>query len=72
MTGAEALRQAVERLKEAGIDDPARDARRLLAHALDIAPGRLTLVLPEPLTDANRTGSLTSSAAVCRANRCRT
>ena len=54
MTGAEALRQAVAQLKEAGIDDPARDARRLLAHALDIAPGRVTLVLPDPLTEAQQ------------------
>ena len=54
MTGAEALRQAVAQLKEAGIDDPARDARRLLAHALDIAPGRVTLVLPDPITDAQQ------------------
>jgi release factor glutamine methyltransferase len=54
MTGAEALRKAVARLKEAGIDDPARDARRLLAHALDIAPDRVTLVLPDVISDAQQ------------------
>ncbi|OSQ44653.1 peptide chain release factor N(5)-glutamine methyltransferase [Marivita geojedonensis] len=51
MTGAEALRHAVARLKEAGIDDPARDARRLLAHVLEVPSGRLTLVLPDPLSE---------------------
>ena len=50
MTGAEALRAGVARLKAAGIDDPARDARRLMAHALGSDPGRLTLVLPDPIT----------------------
>jgi len=49
MTGAEALARAVPRLRAAGVDDPAGDARRLLAHALGIDPGRLTLHLPEPL-----------------------
>ncbi|MBL3566653.1 peptide chain release factor N(5)-glutamine methyltransferase [Rhodovulum sulfidophilum] len=48
-TGSVLLVGAVARLREAGIPDPARDARRLLAHALEIAPGRLTLVLPEPV-----------------------
>lgn len=49
MTGAEALRRGTSALRTAGIPDPARDARRLLAHALDIAAGRLTLVLPDGL-----------------------
>ena len=40
MSGTEALIQAVARLRTAGIDDPARDARRLLAHVLGVAPGR--------------------------------
>ncbi|MBK5924237.1 protein-(glutamine-N5) methyltransferase, release factor-specific [Rhodovulum sulfidophilum] len=48
-TGSVLLAGAVARLRKAGIPDPARDARRLLAHALEIAPGRLTLVLPEPV-----------------------
>lgn len=49
MTGAEALAAAARRLTAVGIPDAPHDARRLLAHALGIAPGRLTLVLPEPL-----------------------
>jgi release factor glutamine methyltransferase len=51
MTGTQALTQAVARLREAGIDDPARDARRIMAHVLGVAPGRLTLVLPDLITD---------------------
>jgi len=39
------LRHGVTLLKDAGIDDPARDARTLLAHALKIARGRLGLML---------------------------
>jgi len=49
MTGAELLARAVARLRAAGIPDAPRDARRLLAHALGIEPGRLTLVLPDPV-----------------------
>ena len=45
MTGAEALSAATRRLGEAGIDGAARDARRLLAHAMGIAPDRVTLIL---------------------------
>lgn len=36
-----ALRAAVARLAAAGVADPAGDARRLLEHALGLAPGRL-------------------------------
>jgi len=39
------LRRAVATLKTAGINDPARDARTLLAHALKIERGRLGLML---------------------------
>lgn len=53
MTGTEALAQAVRTLRAAGVAEPAGDARRLLAQALGIEPGRLTLVLPEPLSDAS-------------------
>ncbi|TCO70480.1 peptide chain release factor N(5)-glutamine methyltransferase [Rhodovulum euryhalinum] len=49
MTGSQALAAAVRRLADAGIPDAPRDARRLLAHALGIDPGRLTLILPDPL-----------------------
>ncbi|ARE39657.1 Protein-N(5)-glutamine methyltransferase PrmC [Rhodovulum sp. P5] len=52
MTGAEALSHAVARLRQAGIPDAPRDARRLLAHVLNIDPGRLTLILPDPVADA--------------------
>ena len=50
MTGSEALRAAVAVLRGVGIEDAARDARLLLAHALHIKADRVTLVLPEPLT----------------------
>jgi release factor glutamine methyltransferase len=36
MTGAEALRRAIPRLTEAGVEGAARDARRLLAHAMGL------------------------------------
>lgn len=50
ITGNEALGAAMRALAAAGVPDAARDARRLLAHAIGTAPGRLTLVLPEPLS----------------------
>lgn len=50
MTLAEALRAAVARLTAAGIEGAAGDARALLAYATGIAPGRLTLHLPDGLT----------------------
>lgn len=51
MNGNAALAAAVRRLREAGIPDAPRDARRLLAHALGIAPERLTLHLSEELPE---------------------
>ncbi|MCA2010037.1 peptide chain release factor N(5)-glutamine methyltransferase [Cereibacter sphaeroides] len=45
-----ALRDGTARLSEAGLADAPRDARQLLAHATGLAPDRLTLHLPEPLT----------------------
>lgn len=42
-----ALQGAVSRLRDAGIEDPAGDARRLLAHATDLPPERLTLHLDD-------------------------
>lgn len=52
-TDAAALLAAgVARLAAAGIDDAPRDARRLLAHALSIAPDRLALHLRDPADDA--------------------
>ncbi|MCW1934188.1 peptide chain release factor N(5)-glutamine methyltransferase [Pararhodobacter zhoushanensis] len=50
MTAAEALRTAVAQLAAAGVPDPARDARLLLAHAMGIAPDRVTLHLPDALS----------------------
>lgn len=48
-SGSELIAQAVARLRAAGVEDPARDARRLLAHAAGVEAGRLTLILPEPV-----------------------
>ena len=53
--GAGALRHAICRLRVAGIDDAAQDARRLLAFATGVPPDRLTLHLRDPLSpDAAR------------------
>ncbi|GHE05322.1 N5-glutamine S-adenosyl-L-methionine-dependent methyltransferase [Defluviimonas sp. 20V17] len=49
-TAAQALREANEILTLAGVADPARDSRRLLAHAMDLPPDRLSLHLPDPLS----------------------
>ncbi|MBD3677650.1 MAG: peptide chain release factor N(5)-glutamine methyltransferase [Rhodobacteraceae bacterium] len=51
MTAAEALREGAARLAEAGIEGAQRDARRLMAHALGIAPDRLSLVLRDPIPE---------------------
>jgi len=53
MTANEALRAALPRLQAAGIETAARDARVLLAYAMGIAPDRLTLHLPDTLSDQN-------------------
>lgn len=49
LTIAEALRAGIRELTAAGVPDPARDARLLLAHALQVPPDRLTLLLRDPL-----------------------
>ena len=49
-TGSVLLAQGVRQLNDAGVPDAPRDARRLLAHAVGIEAGRLTLILPEPVT----------------------
>lgn len=46
---AEALRAAVPRLAAAGLAEPAKDARYLMAHALQVPFDRLMLHLPDPL-----------------------
>lgn len=52
MTGAEALSQAIRDLRGAGVDDPARDARRLLAMAMGIDPARVTIHLHDGMSQA--------------------
>lgn len=49
LTVADALRTGIRELAAAGVPDPARDARLLLAHALEVPADRLTLLLPDPL-----------------------
>ena len=51
MKASDALRRAVPLLQEAGIEDGSRDARVLLAHALGIGHDRLTLKLPDEMTE---------------------
>lgn len=51
MIAQDALRRAVPLLREAGIEDAARDARVLLAHALGIGHDRLTLKLQDDMTE---------------------
>lgn len=48
MTVIEALREAAARLQAAGVEGAARDARRLLAHALGVAPDVLAGRLGDP------------------------
>lgn len=50
-TASALLPAATARLREAGVPDPARDARLLLAHALGVTPDRLTLALAEPVPE---------------------
>ncbi len=49
-TAAQAMVAATSRLRAAGVDDPARDARVLLAHAARIEASRVTLIAPEELS----------------------
>lgn len=49
MTAGEAIAAAAARLRAAGVENPARDARLLLAHAARIEAGRVTLIAPEEL-----------------------
>ncbi|ADO42808.1 peptide chain release factor N(5)-glutamine methyltransferase [Ketogulonicigenium vulgare] len=52
ITGNALIREAIAALNAAGVDGAARDARLLLAHALGVAPDRLTLVLPDVVNAA--------------------
>jgi len=49
-TAAQAMATAAARLRAAGVEDPARDARLLLAHAARIEASRITLIAPEELS----------------------
>lgn len=50
-TAASLLPAAVARLRSAGVADPPRDARLLLAHAMGIEPARLSLHLHDPIPE---------------------
>ena len=50
MTAAQAMAAAAARLRAAGVADPARDARMLLAHAARVDAARVTLIAPEDLS----------------------
>lgn len=49
ITAAQAMAKAAAKLRASGVDDPARDARILLAHAARIEASRVTLIAPEDL-----------------------
>ena len=51
LTAAQAMASAAARLRAAGVSDPARDARVLLAHAAKIEASRVTLIAPEELAE---------------------
>lgn len=65
-TAGAALAAAAARLRAAGVADPARDARLLLAHAARIDATRITLIAPEALSPeiAERFDALVSLRAV--------
>lgn len=48
-TAAQAMVAATARLRAAGVDDPARDARVLLAHAALVDASRITLIAPDDI-----------------------
>jgi release factor glutamine methyltransferase len=48
-TAAQAMVAATARLRAAGVPDPARDARVLLAHAAKVDASRVTLIAPEDI-----------------------
>lgn len=66
MTAAEAMLAAMARLRAAGVPDPARDARILLAHAARVDAARVTLIAPENIAPeiAERYDQLVSLRAV--------
>jgi len=66
LTAAQAMVAATARLRAAGVPDPARDARVLLAHAARIEASRVTLIAPEELSPeiAERYDQLISLRAI--------
>lgn len=48
-TASEAMAAAAARLRAAGVPDPARDARLLLAHAARVDSARITLIAPDDI-----------------------
>ncbi len=66
LTAAQAMVAATARLRAAGVSDPARDARVLLAHAARIEASRVTLIAPEELAPdiAERYDQLISLRAI--------
>ncbi|MGR3759116.1 peptide chain release factor N(5)-glutamine methyltransferase [Roseobacteraceae bacterium NS-SX3] len=52
ITAAQAMAAAAAKLRAAGVPDPARDARILLAHAARVDASRVTLIAPEELAPA--------------------
>lgn len=65
-TAAQAMAAAAARLRAAGVPDPARDARLLLAHAASVDASRVTLIAPEEIAPeiAERFENLVSLRAV--------
>ena len=65
-TAAQAMAAAAARLRAAGVPDPARDARLLLAHAASVDAARVTLIAPEEIAPeiAERFENLVSLRAV--------
>lgn len=65
-TAAQAMATAAARLRAAGVPDPARDARLLLAHAASVDASRVTLIAPEEIAPeiAERFEALVSLRAV--------
>lgn len=66
-TAAEALRAALAPLRAAGVEDAPGDARRLLAHAMGIAPERLLLHMSDTLEDVQE--AVFAAAIAARARR---
>lgn len=65
-SAAEAMVAATARLRAAGVPDPARDARVLLAHAARVDAARVTLIAPEDIAPdiAERFDTLVALRAV--------